>query len=50
MQAFCKTCLGRANWQPLRELLDLSDRTIKGLLYIDEFVTRYIFSRTQNAP
>ena len=50
MQAFCNEHLGRINWQPLRELLDLSDRVIKDLLYMDEFATRRIFFRRLRMP
>lgn len=50
VQAFCKEHLGRINWLPLKELLDLSDRVIKNLLYIDEFATRRIFFRRLRLP
>ena len=50
MQAFCNAHLGQINWQPLRELLDLSDHVIKNLLYIDEFATRRIFFRRLRLP
>jgi hypothetical protein len=50
VQAFCNEHLNRIHWQPLKELLDLSDRVIKNLLYIDEFATRRIFFRRLRMP
>jgi hypothetical protein len=49
-RAFCKEHLGSAQWPALHELLDLSDRVIKNLLYIDEFATRRIFFRRLRMP
>jgi hypothetical protein len=37
-------------WIALRELLDLSERVIKNLLYINEFATRDIFFRRLRLP
>lgn len=50
LQAYCKEHLGTVSWLPLRDLLDLSDRVIKKLLYIDEFATRRIFFRRLRLP
>ncbi|MBC8206770.1 MAG: hypothetical protein ISR85_03415 [Kiritimatiellales bacterium] len=50
LQAWCKQHLGTPNWQPLRELMELSEHTIKHLLYIDEFATRRIFFRRLRLP
>ena len=50
VQAFCNEHLKRIHWLPLKELLDLSDRVIKNLLYIDEFATRRIFFRRLRMP
>lgn len=50
LQAFCKEHLGTPNWQPLRELLDLSEHVVKQLLYINEFATRHIFFRRLRMP
>ncbi len=49
-RAFCKEYLGLAHWPALHELLDLSDRVVKNLLYIDEFATRRIFFRRLRMP
>ncbi len=49
-KAFCKEHLGAAHWPALQQLLDLSDRVIKNLLYIDEFATRRIFFRRLRMP
>jgi hypothetical protein len=50
MQAYCKEHLGTPNWQPLRELMNLSEQTVKELLYISEFATRRIFFRRLRLP
>jgi hypothetical protein len=50
LQAFCKDHLKTPNWPALRELLDLSERVIKDLLYIDEFATRSVFFRRLRLP
>ena len=50
LQAYSKEHLGTPNWLPLRELMDLSEHTIKNLLYIDEFATRRIFFRRLRLP
>ncbi len=50
LQAYCKEYLETTDWPSLRELLDLSDRVVKNLLYIDEFATRRIFFRRLRMP
>jgi hypothetical protein len=42
--------LGLARWDRLLQLLDLSDRVVKGLLYIDDFARRKIFFRRLRVP
>lgn len=50
LQAWCKQHLDTPNWQPLRELMNLSEQTVKELLYISEFATRRIFFRRLRLP
>lgn len=50
LQAYCREHLKGVLWPHLRDLLDLSDRVTKNLLYIDEFATRRIFFRRLRLP
>jgi hypothetical protein len=50
VQAFCKERLRSGEWIRLHELLILSERVVKTLLYIDEFATRQIFFRRLRLP
>lgn len=50
VQAFCKERMKRREWTDLHELLTLSERVIKNLLYIDDFATRQIFFRRLRIP
>lgn len=50
IQAFCNEVLNTVNWVDLKELLALSDQTVKNLLYIDEFATSSFFLRRVRIP
>lgn len=50
LRDFCKEHLQTTDWTKLRELLDLSEKVIKNLLYIDEFATRSVFFRRLRLP
>lgn len=50
IQQFYNENYADTHWQPLHELLQLSDRVIRELLYVDDFATRKLFFRRLRIP